>query len=1102
MHISVDIKDKRALLERLLKEKAEKQTQQFPLSEGQKALWLLYRMAPESPAYHIGFTARITSEVDSAAMRRALQALVARHPMLRTRFYVRDGAPEQEVRGLEEISFEVVDASQWSGEELHRMVSDSYRTPFNLESGPVFRATLFTCSLRYHIIQLVLHHIAGDGWSLIILLDEFRKLYVAERQGTFASLAGVGFTYAEYVKSQRDFLSGHAVERLKQYWSNRLNDAPTLDLPSDRPRTPMRTFNGASHPFTLDRELSRRIKELARAQGVTLFVVLLSAFMVLLHRHTSQDDLIVGTPVSGRDNPDVAGVVGYFVDMLCLRSGFSADPSFAGLLRQVRQTFLDAMVHKDYPFPLLVESMKMKRDPSRSPIFQIMFILQQAQRSKEVTELFTGNGSWDWGELLLESYLLPQQEGQFDLTLEMGESRESISGAFKYNVDLFDRATIERMEGHYRNLLESVVSCPEERVSALPLLSDAERHKLLVEWNSTDTEYPKDRCIHELFEVQVEKAPEAIALVHEERSFSYAELNARANRLAHYLRDLGVKPDDRVAICMERGLDMVVGLLAILKAGGAYVPLDPAYPAERLAYMLEDSGPRALLTQSSLKAFMTEHAEHLMDMTVIELDAEACAWANQPDIDPDRDILRLMPEHLAYVIYTSGSTGMPKGVMLEHRGVVNFLNSMKAIVGVTNHDCVLALTTLAFDIAGLELYLPLICGARMAIVDRATSIDPVLLGQAITTLCPTILQATPATWRMLIDVGWPGVEGLKALCGGEALTTELASRIRERTDRLWNVYGPTETTIWSTVLQLQGGSGHSTQIHELIGRPIANTLIYLLDAQQQLVPIGVAGELYIGGDGVARGYLNRPELTAERFLPNPFVQEPEARLYKTGDLARYLPDGNIEFLGRNDFQVKIRGFRIELGEIEAKLASHPAVREAMVIAREDVPGEKRLVAYLTGVSAEAGLFVEELRVHLAVQLPDYMLPTAYVQLESLPLTPNGKLDRNALPAPQGDSYARPAYHPPQGEVEEALARIWMDILKLEQVGRLDHFFELGGHSLLAVQLVTRVQQELEIEVPLQNIFTKPRLVDVSEKIVELIDLQLAQFDPEKLRSLL
>ncbi len=1074
-HLSAQ--EKRLLLAQLLREKASSTKSYYPLSYGQKALWFLHRSAPKSSAYNTAFPVRIRSDVDVSALLSAFQKLIDRHPCLRTTFPMRDGEPVQEIHGYQQVCFKEIDASTWTEDELNRNVVEAYQRPFDLERGPVLRVSLFTRSQQDHVLLLTIHHIASDGWSLWMLLQELRLLYPAQKAGAQAALPPLAHQYTDYIDWQTTKLDGSKGGQLWDYWQHQLaGELPVLNLPTDRPRPPVQTDHGASHPFKLNEKLTQGLQELAQTEGATLYMTLLAAFQVLLHRYTNQEDILVGSPTSGRSQSEFAGIVGCFVNSVVLRGNLSGNPTFKQFLSKMRQTVLDAIAHQDYPFPLLVERLQPNRDPSRSPLFQTLFVLQKPQW-RELADLITPSETVarvDWGGLDLEFFALPMQEGQFDLTLEMVEAKESLFGLFKYNTDLFDAATITRMLGHFQTLLEGIVANPEQCLSDLPLLTPAERQTLLVAWNDTRQDYPKHWCIHQMFEAQVEQTPDAVAAVFEDQPLTYRELNCRANQLAHHLQQLGVKPEVLVGICVERSLEMVVGLLGILKAGGAYVPLDPAYPPDRLAYVLQDADVSVLLTQHSLVKHQPDveatRRFHLRATHTVCLDTD---WLDISKHSAENLATAIHPYNQAYVIYTSGSTGQPKGVQIPHSAVVNFLTSMSLFPGLEASDVLLAVTTLSFDIAALEIFLPLTVGARVVIASREVAAAPSKLAVMLATSGASIMQATPATWQMLLESGWTGnqqqIAGkmsapLKMLCGGEALPRELANQLLSLGASLYNMYGPTETTIWSAACRVEAGEEPVR-----IAQPIGNTQFYILDSHQQPLPVGVPGELYIGGAGLARGYLNRPELTAEKFIPNPFSHEEDARLYKTGDLVRYLPDGTIEFLGRIDHQVKIRGFRIELGEIEAVLAQHPKVREAVVIASEDIPGNKRLVAYV--VPHQKTLTSSELRRFLKEQLPDYMLPSAFVMLEALPLTPNGKVDRRALPTPHTFNTTQAAsFIPPRDSLEWQLAQIWSEVLSIHPVGVRDNFFDLGGHSLLAVRLMAKIQQQFGKNLPLGTLF--------------------------------
>lgn len=845
------------------------------------------------------------------------------------------------------------------------------------------------------------------------------------------------------------------VERQLEYWMSRLENLPVLEFPVDKPRPAVQSFRAETQTFKISGQLTEKLKALAQSENATLFMTLLAAFQALLHRYCSQDDIAIGTPTIGPNSQDTDSMADYVANTVILRTELSGKQSFHQLLAQVRKVVLEAYANQDIPFDKLVEALSPQHDSSRNPLFQVLFALQE----------FGGVGT------VLQR--INPRITSLDLSFRLLQKQDELIGYVEYSIDLFNAATINRLITHFLTLLESIVEHPGARLYELTLLTEPERRQLLKTWNATLAPFPGEKQVHELFEAQVQATPQAVALVYDGKQMTYAELNAEANRLSHYLRRLGVMPDTRVAICLERGFNMVAAMLAVLKAGGAYVPLDPAYPQERLALMLEDSEPLVLMTQSRFDGLFNEV---LASTAIVDLDAEAL-WANQPDRNLDRSESGLAPHRLAYVIYTSGSTGKPKGVMIEHRNLVNFLSSMAKVPGMDSSDVLLAVTTISFDIAGLELFLPLAVGAKIIIASRMQAADPDFLQQTIGRHGVTMLQATPATWRLLLSAGWQGSRKLKAICGGEAMTLELSSQLSARVGQLWNLYGPTETTIWSTG-QLIDDKRSKLHPYESIGRPIDNTRIYILDAHLQLVPQGIVGEMYIGGAGVARGYLNRPELTAERFVVDPYAAGTGARMYRTGDLARWLPDGSIEYVGRNDFQVKIRGFRIELGDIEAKLAEHPQVRVAAVQARE-YGDDKRLVAYLVLKSGQQP-GIAELREFLQQKMPAFMVPSAYVYLDALPATPNGKLDRKALPEPSYE--AAETGVAPRNEIERQLAEIWQNVLAVKNIGVEDNFFNLGGHSLLAVKAIVETNKLFNIDLPLGVFYQAPTIAELSAAI--------------------
>ncbi len=1120
-------------------------TGDVPLSYGQRALWLLHQLAPENGAYHIVSALRLRGPLDVPALQRSFQRAVDRHPALRTRFPSVDGQPLQRVLPHAGISFLVDEIGAADAASLGQfLLANAYR-PFDLEHGPLLRVQIIITAPDEYVLLLVAHHLTADFWSLALLAREVGQVYAAEIGGPQPALPDLPIDYRAYVDWQTRRLAGPAGTRLWDYWRRRLaGPLPALNLPTDRPRPAVQRSHGASLAQALDADLSGELRALARARGATLYTVLLAAFAVLLQRYSDQDDLLIGTVTTGRDRAILAGVVGYFVNSLVLRIQPEARMAFAALLGQVRNTVLEAFEHQDYPFPLLVERLQPARDPGRSPLFQVMFQLQQpphaAPAGLGALALGAPGVRLDLGGLQLESLGLPQPTAQFDLALLAAEHEGRLLLAWNYNTDLFDAATIRRMGAHFQVLLAGIVARPDASLAALPLLPEPELRYLRDELNNTGAPIPTDLCLHHLIAAQAARTPDAIALRFANQQISYRTLERRANQLAQHLRDLGVGPETRVGLLAERSPELVIGLLGILKAGGAYVPLDPDFPRERLALMLEDAQVSVLLTAQEQRTKDQEQRDSQEPRTknqeptgqeppsvdsasrfsvlgsgavVVDLHADWEQIARQPAADPDSGAV---PDNLAYVIYTSGSTGRPKGVQISHRAVVNFLLAMARRPGIAAADVLLLVTTISFDIAALEIFLPLVAGACLQIVPRATLLDGAGLAEELRRTGVTLMQATPATWRLLLAAGWAGAPHLRLLCGGEAFPRDLAEALSPRGAALWNMYGPTETTIWSAAGPVSPGAGPVT-----IGPPIANTQLYVLDHHMHLAPIGVPGELYIGGDGLARGYLGRPDLTAERFVPCPWsvvsgqlqrTTDPSTslrasngqlttdnRLYRTGDLVRRLADGTLEFLGRLDHQVKLRGFRIELGEIETALLQHPQVRQAVVLAREDRPGEKRLVAYvvssqLSVVSSNGqlttdngqrttdnGQLTNELRAFLKQRLPDYMIPTVLL-LAQMPLTPNGKVNRQALPAPHDEGAAPHTDSPPRTELERMIARVWQGVLDVDRVGVHDNFFDLGGHSLLLARVHQRLRELLPGDLPIVDLFRYPTVSALAQHL--------------------
>ncbi|WP_315791701.1 amino acid adenylation domain-containing protein [Fischerella sp. JS2] len=848
-----------------------------------------------------------------------------------------------------------------------------------------------------------------------------------------------------------------STSELKEYWEKQLaGELPFLQLPTTLPRSSIKKYACSSYTLIIENRLTELLIELAKRESISLENLLLAAFKVLLYRYTNETDILVALLINQQDRHEFEKVASQFTNIVISRDFISESISFKNFLHQVSHTVLEIRNYQDYPFTLLVKELQSKFNTSNSSICQASFTFQNGNLQENISNFFEP-------VVKKQSRNCDQIELEFDFSLQVIQLSESLQSCFQYNSNLLDETTVAQISRYFQNLLESIVSNPEQPVAQLPLLSEREREKILVEWNATQTDYDLTICLHQLIEAQVERKPDAIAVSFAGEQLTYRELNQRANQLAHYLQTLGVKPEVLVGICIERSLEMLVGLLGILKAGAAYLPLDPAYPQERLELILSDSQVSVLLTDNQKLFTDQEHRKIVCLRTKYEI----IATYSKDNPEP-----RATANNLAYVIYTSGSTGKPKGVEIPHSAVVNFLKSMQHQPGITESDVLLAVTTVSFDIAALELYLPLTTGAQVILATKKIASDGKLLKELIDTAAVTVMQATPASWRMLLAAGWSGSPQLKILCGGEALTSDLAQRLLEKGAAVWNLYGPTETTIWSTVCEVD-----TTKLsHALvpIGRPIANTQIYILDSYLQPVPVGVVGELYIGGVGVARGYLNRPELTAERFIAHPFSVG--SRVYRTGDLARYLHDGTIEYLSRIDNQVKIRGFRIELGEIENALSGHPQVREAVVITRSDQSEEKQIVAYFTAQQEQPT--PETLRDFLRQKLPDYMIPTAFVILDALPLTPSGKVNRRALPKPTVSSFCQHnEFVAPRNDTERELAKIWSEVLNIQPVGVKDNFFAIGGNSLLAIHLIAAIEQQFAKELPLSAILTNPSIED-------------------------
>ncbi|HET7461389.1 MAG TPA: amino acid adenylation domain-containing protein, partial [Longimicrobium sp.] len=1031
------------------------------LSFAQQRLWFLEQLGELGSTYHIPMRLRLRGALDRAALARALERIVARHESLRTVFVRVDGEPEQRILPVEESGFRVVEhdlrGEPHAEAEVERLATREADAPFDLERGPLVRACLVRLADDDHLLLLTMHHVVSDEWSTGVFTRELSTLYTAFSQGHPDPLPALPVQYADYAAWQRQRVEGEVLDAQAAYWTRTLAGAPELlELPTDHARPARQDHAGATLHLELGRELTAGLTALGHRHGTTLYMTLLAGWATVLARISGQDDVVVGTPSANRVRPEVEELIGFFVNTLALRVDFSARPTVAELLAQVKARALEGQRNQDLPFEQVVERLRPARSLAYSPLFQVMFAWQSAAGS--TLELP--------GLRLDPADAAPHVTAKFDLLLSMWEEDGRIAGAVEYATSLFEPATVERWVGYLRAVLEGMAADDGRSVDRIPILPAAERRQVLREWNATAAAYPREACVHELFEAQAARTPGAVAVVFEGERVTYAELNARANRLAHHLRALGVGADARVGICVERSVEMVVGLLGILKAGGAYVPLDSSYPVDRLRFMLEDSAPAVLLTHppqaATAAALSAGSAVPVLDLAAGE------AWAHRPETNPGRE--GVGPRNLAHVLFTSGSTGRPKGVMLEHGSLVNRLAWMQDRYGMEPGEALLQKTPFSFDVSFWEFFWPLMVGARLVMARPGGHRDPAYLAETIRREGITVAHFVPSMLQLFLEHPDAGrcTGLLRVPVSGEAVSAALVRQFHERLPGvgLFNQYGPTESgevTEW----ECDPGAERVS-----IGRAIHNSTVYVLDRAGEPVPVGVAGELFIGGVAVARGYLGRPRLTAERFVPDPFGG-PGARMYRTGDLCRWLPDGTLEYLGRTDFQVKVRGFRVEPGEIEARLAAHPGVREAVALALDDGAGGKRLVAYFVGEALEN----EALRAHLSEQLPEYMVPAAFVRLERLPLNPNGKLDRAALPAPGADAFAARDHEAPLGETETALAEIWAELLGVERVGRRDDFFALGGHSLLAVRVVSRVRQALGVEASISDLFVRPVLAD-------------------------
>jgi amino acid adenylation domain-containing protein len=1035
---------------------------EFPFSQAQQVAWFMYNLAPDDITDKIAFAIRIKQQLNYECLNQAFEIIIQRHPSLRSTYREKQGQLVQQELEKVNPEIEFIDTSRCGEEELQQRISSCMKHRFDLAAGNVVRMSLFSSTASDHILLLTVHYIACDRQSLLILINELLTTYHALQNHTPINLPKLTTSYLDYVQQELNLLNSQEAKQRRNYHQQKLaGELPILELPGSQARL-LRTYHGGCCQFNIDPDLTKKLKFLATTANFDLSTLLLATFQVLLHRYTAIEDILVGCS-NFISQPEFNYVVGNLSNTSIVRVSVNDGLSFLEFINQVKAALVDDQY---LPFPLLVKQLQLNSQLSHPPICQVGFSYHQLAHLEMLSELLDGKN------IGLNYFEIPEQRTEFDLNWEILETAESLTCLLHYNSDLLDAEITSQTVAHLQNLLTVITAFPDSLITQLPLLSDSEQHQLLIEWNATQRDYDLSQPLHELFVAQVNRTPNAIAVIFEQQQLTYRELNTQANQLAHHLQTLGIKPETLMGVCVERSLEMVVCLLGVLKAGGAYVPIDPEYPQERIAYMLDDSQVKILLTQEKLLAQLPKHQGH-----TICIDADWQEISTQPNTNPDSSV---QPENLAYVIYTSGSTGKPKGAMNTHKGICNRLLWMQEAYQINSTDSVLQKTPFSFDVSVWEFFWTLLNGARLVIAEPGGHRDSTYLINLISQEQITTLHFVPSMLQVFLESR--GVEKCTSLkrviCSGEALPLDLQKRFFQRLKcELHNLYGPTEAAIDVTFWQCQP----ETNLKIVpIGRPIANTQIYILDAHLQPVVVRVTGEIYIGGVGVARGYLNREELTHQKFIPHPF-SDLKTYLYKTGDLGRYLPDGNIEYVGRTDYQVKIRGYRIEIGEIENVLSTHPQVREAVVIACSEQLTEKQLIAYITYTSEKPT--INSLRDFLKKKLPDFMVPAAFVILETMPLTPSGKVNRKALPKPSVSCFSESnGFIAPRNQVEQQLVKIWSKILHLSQISVKDNFFAVGGDSLKALHLISKIEQEFHKEIPLATLLTNPVIEDLAKVI--------------------
>jgi amino acid adenylation domain-containing protein len=1028
----------------------------LPLSFSQLQMWVIDQMQPGNHAYNLPVGFRLKGNLNIEFLERSFNEIIRRHETLRTTFGVIKEEPVQLIHPEYYLKINTIDLSNFSDEEQERKTAKYvYREavkPFDLSSLPLIRVTIIKTAEDKNILILNQHHIISDGWSIGVIFNELSRLYNSSVNMSEADLPDLTGQYSDYVKWQREKKWNPSYNEQLNFWKEHLSGSlPNLELPLDKQRPAVQSLNGSNEFFFLPNPLIQKVQSIGFKKGCTFYMTILAAFQSFLNKYGCGDDIIIGTPVSNRPGKTNENLVGNFINMVAVRADLKDDPDFNTLLQRTQKIAINALTNRDLPFETVVENLKIRRDLSRNPVFQAM--LQVLPKfSFELAGLEINNYNFDLGY------------SQVDISLHLYQAADGYQCRIEYNTDLFEQSTIKRMAANFQVYLNELIQNPALKISEIPFLDPGEKH-LMKQWNNTGSDFPADQTIVSLFEKAASEKAYHPAVQSGETILSYRELNSRANTIANYLLKKNVKPGTLVGICMERSTEMAAALLGILKTGAAYLPLDPSFPVDRLAFITEDAGITTLITQEHLVSIFPGYKGQ-----ILKIDKE---WKYIRSENTDNPDILTEPSSLAYIIYTSGSSGKPKGVLIQHRSVVNFLTSMQKAPGITEKDTLLAVTTISFDISVLELFLPLISGAKVVIATKNDVIDGNILLKLIRRSNATIMQATPSTWKLMIEAGWAKTPQLKMLCGGEALPKDLAVKMIQRGKELWNMYGPTETTVWSSIKKIEADPEFI-----YIGPPIANTQFYIVDKNMQPVPVGVSGELLIGGEGLAKGYLNRPELNEERFINNPFDNS-GSRVYRTGDLARFLSNGDIEFLGRTDFQVKLRGYRIELGEIETILTEFKGIKEAVVAAKQNKNNDTQLIAYIIP-SGKTGIILTDVKNFLKKKLPEYMIPSVFINMEKFPLTPNGKIDRKALPEPDSNKIASGTIHAgPGDELEMKLAEIWEKVLGISNIGINDNFFDIGGHSLLAVQMFAELERTMDVRLPLVTLFEHQNISELA-----------------------